>query len=248
MSTSSFAGAPVSKGAFSPSSSVHEEESTTTAAGGLTSLRTLAALLSVAVACSIVAAVTSTQHLFHLPLVPHLIRDHQFYRLLAHHFVYANSAELLLGTLLLWQTSAEVERLFGTRKFAVRLQPDLGAPTSRLTSSLVPQSFLVVTTALSTAATAVTLLLGARLTRGQFNFFPSGPFAATAAILYALVLSHKIYTADCASTGINLIALSRHCTTSAFSTLSLPSATASQSTSSLPSSSLQTFHPPPSSA
>ncbi|KAJ8296500.1 DSC E3 ubiquitin ligase complex subunit 2 [Rhodotorula toruloides] len=160
MSTSSFAGAPVSK-----------------------------ALLSVAVACSIVAAVTSTQHLFHLPLVPHLIRDHQFYRLLAHHFVYANSAELLLGTLLLWQTSAEVERLFGTRKFAVRLQPDLGAPTSRLTSSLVPQSFLVVTTALSTAATAVTLLLGARLTRGQFNFFPSGPFAATAAILYQ---SHRL--------------------------------------------------------
>ncbi|BGP05321.1 hypothetical protein JCM10049v2_001126 [Rhodotorula toruloides] len=139
MSTSSFAGAPVSK-----------------------------ALLSVAVAYSIVAAVTSTQHLFHLPLVPHLIRDHQFYRLLAHHFVYANSAELLLGTLLLWQTSAEVERLFGTRKFA---------------------SFLVVTTALSTAATAVTLLLGARLTRGQFNFFPSGPFAATAAILYQ---SHRL--------------------------------------------------------
>ncbi|BGP22200.1 hypothetical protein JCM10295v2_001078 [Rhodotorula toruloides] len=73
----------------------------------------------VTVACSVLAAVTSAQHLFHLPLVPHLTRDHQFYRLVAHHFVFANSAELLLGTLLLWQTSAEVERLFGTRKFAL---------------------------------------------------------------------------------------------------------------------------------
>ncbi|BGP00890.1 hypothetical protein JCM10021v2_004578 [Rhodotorula toruloides] len=134
MSTSSFAGAPVSK-----------------------------ALLTITVACSILAAVTSTQHLFHLPLVPHLVRDHQFDRFAAHHFVYANSAELLLGTLLLWQTSAEVERLFGTRKFA---------------------SFVVITTAFSTVATAVTLLLGARLTRGQFNSVPSGPFAAIAAILY----------------------------------------------------------------
>ncbi|GEM09302.1 hypothetical protein Rt10032_c07g3319 [Rhodotorula toruloides] len=134
MSTNSFAGAPVSK-----------------------------ALLTVTVACSVLAAVTSAQHLFHLPLVPHLTRDHQFYRLVAHHFVFANSAELLLGTLLLWQTSAEVERLFGTRKFA---------------------SFIVVTTACSTVATVVTLLLGARLTRGHFNAFPSGPFAVTSAILY----------------------------------------------------------------
>ncbi|BGP29401.1 hypothetical protein JCM10296v2_001140 [Rhodotorula toruloides] len=139
MSMSSFAGAPVSK-----------------------------ALLTVTVACSIVAAVTSTQHLFHLTLVPHLLRDHQFYRLIAHHFVYANSAELLLGTLLLWQTSAEVERLFGTRKFA---------------------NFVTITTAFSTVATAVALLLGARLSRGQFNSFPSGPFAATAAVLYQ---SHRL--------------------------------------------------------
>lgn len=183
MSTSSFAGAPVSKGESHSSSSVHGRWSTVTAASVLKRRCDSIALLSVTVACSVLAAVTSSQHLFHLPLVPHLTRDHQFYRLVAHHFVFANSAELLLGTLLLWQTSAEVERLFGTRKFAVRFPLLSRSPLTGQRLFRLRQSFLVVTTAFSTVASAITLLLAARLTRGHFNSFPSGPFAVTSAVL-----------------------------------------------------------------
>lgn len=78
-----------------------------------------AALILSTVVLSVLAATASWQHHFHLSLVPHLTRDHQLYRLIAHHVAYANSSELLIGTLLLWQTCPGLERLFGTRKFAV---------------------------------------------------------------------------------------------------------------------------------
>lgn len=68
---------------------------------------------------SVLVAAVSWQHRVHLSLVPHLTRDHQLYRLASHHAAYANSSELLIGTLLLWQTGPALERLFGTRKFAV---------------------------------------------------------------------------------------------------------------------------------
>ncbi|BGP37425.1 hypothetical protein JCM10449v2_001331 [Rhodotorula kratochvilovae] len=128
-----------------------------------------AALLAILIVASTLAAVTASQHLFHLPLTPHLARDHQFYRLAAHHFVFANSAELFLAVLLLWQTSIGVERIFGTRKYA---------------------SFLAITTALSTFLSFFLLILGSLLTRGRFNVLPAGPFAVTSAILYQ---SHRLH-------------------------------------------------------
>ncbi|TNY20072.1 hypothetical protein DMC30DRAFT_398789 [Rhodotorula diobovata] len=126
------------------------------------------ALILTAVVATVAAAITASQHYFHLALSPHLSRDHQLYRLVAHHFVFANSAELFLGTLVLWQTSIGVERILGTRKYA---------------------SFLAVTTAVSTVATLAVLVLASQLTRGRFNVFPSGPFAVTFAILHQ---SHRL--------------------------------------------------------
>ncbi|GAA5885159.1 hypothetical protein JCM6882_007254 [Rhodosporidiobolus microsporus] len=139
MSVPSFAGAPVSKA--------------------------LAATVTIG---SVLAAITATQQYFHLPIVPHLSRDHQFFRFLSHHLVFNNSSELVLGIIVLWYASPSVERMFGTRKFA---------------------SFVLVTTALSTALTAVVLGLGWQLTRGRFNGLPAGPFAIFFAIVYQ---SHRL--------------------------------------------------------
>ncbi|GAA6056194.1 hypothetical protein JCM3770_004257 [Rhodotorula araucariae] len=127
------------------------------------------ALIVTLVVTSTLAAVTANQHLFHLPLAPHLQRDHQVYRLVAHHLVFANSAELFLGVLVLWQTSMGVERVFGTKKYA---------------------SFLVITTTFSTVLSFVLLIVGSIVTRGRLNVFPAGPFAITFAILYQ---SHRLH-------------------------------------------------------
>ncbi|GJN88072.1 hypothetical protein Rhopal_001028-T1 [Rhodotorula paludigena] len=121
------------------------------------------ALVTTLVVLSVAAAITATQQYLNVPLHPHLSRDHQLYRLALHHVAFANSAELVLAIFCLWQTSIAVERIFGTRKFA---------------------SFLVVTTALSTFMSALTLLLASRLTRGRFNALPAGPFAITFAIIH----------------------------------------------------------------
>ncbi|GAA5854713.1 hypothetical protein JCM9279_007000 [Rhodotorula babjevae] len=126
------------------------------------------ALILASVVTSVAAAITATQHWFHLALSPHLSRDHQLYRLVAHPLLYANSAELFLGTLVLWQTSIAVERILGTRKYA---------------------SFLAVTTLLSILGTFAALLAGSVVSRGRFNVIPSGPFAVTFAILHQ---SHRL--------------------------------------------------------
>ncbi|GAA5973361.1 hypothetical protein JCM11641_003091 [Rhodosporidiobolus odoratus] len=121
------------------------------------------ALIATTATASILAAVTSSQQYFHLTLVPHLTRDHQFYRFILHHFVYANSSELLLTVLILWYSAPTLERMFGTTKFA---------------------NFLLVTTALSTFISGLLLVFGWQATQGRFNVLPSGPFAAVFAIVY----------------------------------------------------------------
>ena len=62
-----------------------------------------------------------------MPLSPHLTRDHQLWRLVLHHFAFANSTELFLGVLLLFYTSIAIERLFGSLKYGVSGGMLLGA-------------------------------------------------------------------------------------------------------------------------
>lgn len=76
-------------------------------------------ILIAVVFTSVVGAILSRQYYFDLPLSPHLTRDHQYWRLFAHHFAYTNSSELLLGALLLFFTSPAVERTLGSTKYAV---------------------------------------------------------------------------------------------------------------------------------
>ncbi|POY76021.1 hypothetical protein BMF94_0744 [Rhodotorula taiwanensis] len=160
MSASSFAGAPLSK-----------------------------AIVLSTVALSVLAAAASFQHHLALSLAPHLTRDHQLYRLVTHHLAYANSSELLLGTLVLWQTSPGLERLFGTRKFAASDFLPACALSRHPADLATAQSFIVITTVIATLLEVVALGLGWRLSKGTLNSFPSGPFALVSAIAWQ---SHRL--------------------------------------------------------
>ncbi|KAK1924713.1 hypothetical protein DB88DRAFT_509787 [Papiliotrema laurentii] len=55
---------------------------------------------------------------FHLQVVPHMTKYHQFWRILVHPFVFTNSTELLMGELLLYNVGVKIERSFGPRKYS----------------------------------------------------------------------------------------------------------------------------------
>ncbi|KAM0749836.1 hypothetical protein T439DRAFT_302814 [Meredithblackwellia eburnea MCA 4105] len=109
---------------------------------------------------TVLASASSRSYLFDVPLHPHIARDHQLWRLVVHHFAFANSSELFLAILLLSYTAMPVERAFGSVKFA---------------------SFLVVVMGMSTVMETVALLMGQRI---GFTKIPAGPFAIVFAILY----------------------------------------------------------------
>lgn len=121
-----------------------------------------------------------------MPLSPHLTRDHQLWRLVLHHFAFANSTELFLGVLLLFYTSIAIERLFGSLKYGVSGGMLLGATPEA--NGAQRQSFLVATTALSTVLEVVVLLVGSRF---GFTTIPAGPFAIIFAIVYVFLAQKR---------------------------------------------------------
>jgi membrane associated rhomboid family serine protease len=60
-----------------------------------------------------------TKHYFHLQLVPHLSRHHQYWRLISHHLAFINSSDLFVGELVLYHCGVGVERRWGSAKYAV---------------------------------------------------------------------------------------------------------------------------------
>ncbi|KAI0053710.1 hypothetical protein FA95DRAFT_1552211 [Auriscalpium vulgare] len=109
---------------------------------------------------SFVVAVFDVKHYFHLPLVPHLSRHHQYWRLLTHNITYSNSSELFVWEMLMFNLGVSIERQFGGVKYA---------------------SYLVISTVLSTALELVTLLAFHQL---GFNSIPAGPTALVFSLLY----------------------------------------------------------------
>lgn len=67
---------------------------------------------------SITVGVFDVKHYFHLQLVPHLSRHHQYWRLLTHNLAFSNSSDLFLGILILANVGLQVERHFGSVKYA----------------------------------------------------------------------------------------------------------------------------------
>ncbi|GAA5924655.1 uncharacterized protein JCM15063_005700 [Sporobolomyces koalae] len=119
-------------------------------------------LITLLCACSLLAAITTTQHYFNVPFAghPHISRDHQYWRFATRWFIWTNSSEILLSVLILWYASLEVERIWGSRKFA---------------------SFLVVTAVLSSFFEVLALVL---FSRSGLHTLPAGPFALVFAIVY----------------------------------------------------------------
>ncbi|KZT29415.1 hypothetical protein NEOLEDRAFT_1085321 [Neolentinus lepideus HHB14362 ss-1] len=109
---------------------------------------------------SIIAGVFDLKHYLHLQLIPHLSRSHQYWRLFVHHIAYSNSSDLFLAEIILYSVSVNVERAFGSVKFA---------------------SFAVLSTLVATILEFLSLLLFHRF---GLNYIPSGPTALIFSILY----------------------------------------------------------------
>lgn len=87
---------------------------------GFTSAPISKVLFFATIVSSLLVSITDTKHLFHIQLFPHLLRYRQLWRLLIWQFCYVNSTELLFAAMTMYHMRV-VERLWGSRKFAVGL-------------------------------------------------------------------------------------------------------------------------------
>lgn len=71
------------------------------------------------VATSLLVSITDVKHYFYIQVDPHFWRYHQAWRILIYQLCYTNSSEVLFATMTLYNLRV-IERLWGSRKFAVR--------------------------------------------------------------------------------------------------------------------------------
>jgi len=109
---------------------------------------------------SILVGVFDVKHYFHLQLVPHISRHYQYWRLGVHHLAFSSSSELFIAEILFYNIGIQIERQFGTLKFA---------------------SFAVITTLLATLLEFLSLIL---FHRAGLNYIPSGPATLIFSIIY----------------------------------------------------------------
>ncbi|KAG6813027.1 hypothetical protein H0H92_014561 [Tricholoma furcatifolium] len=78
---------------------------------------------------SILSGLFDVKHYFHLQLVPHLSRHHQYWRLVLHQLAFSSSSDLFIAQILLYNAGVHVERRFGSIKFATAISrlPSSGA-------------------------------------------------------------------------------------------------------------------------
>ncbi|WVQ98597.1 hypothetical protein IAU59_005727 [Kwoniella sp. CBS 9459] len=106
------------------------------------------------------ASLLDVKPYLHLQLVPHITKYYQIWRIAIHPFAFANSTELLLGELLLYNAGASVERAFGSRKYA---------------------SFILVSSLLSTLLASVLIVLFHSV---GLNSIPAGPYGVIFSLLW----------------------------------------------------------------
>jgi len=88
------------------------------------------------VASSMAVSLADAKHYFYFRLDTHLWRHWQLWRLLAFQLVYTNSTEVLLGAVTLYQMRI-IERLWGSRKYAVGEDANNDLPSNCLASLLL---------------------------------------------------------------------------------------------------------------
>ncbi|KAH7912975.1 hypothetical protein BJ138DRAFT_1147175 [Hygrophoropsis aurantiaca] len=109
---------------------------------------------------SIVGGIFDVKHYLHLQFVPHISRHHQYWRLLVHHLAFSSSSDLLIAELLLYNAAVQIERQFGSVKFA---------------------SFAIASLLLTTTLEFLSLLL---LHWIGLNHIPAGSITLVFSILY----------------------------------------------------------------
>lgn len=109
---------------------------------------------------SLLAGLFDVKHYLHLQLVPHLSRHHQYWRLAVHYLAFSNSSDLFIAQLVLYNVGIQIERQFGSVKFA---------------------SFALVSTILAITLEFLSLLLFQRV---GLNNIAMGPSALIFAMLY----------------------------------------------------------------
>ncbi|WWC61273.1 uncharacterized protein I303_103854 [Kwoniella dejecticola CBS 10117] len=109
---------------------------------------------------SISASLLDIKPYLHLQLVPHMTKYRQFWRIAVHPLAFANSTELLMGEILLYNVGVAIERAFGSRKYA---------------------SFVLVSSLVSTLLASIVIILGHRF---GLNSIPAGPYGIIFSLLW----------------------------------------------------------------
>jgi membrane associated rhomboid family serine protease len=91
-------------------------------ASGFTNAPITQLLLLGVVGSAIIASLTDTKYFLWIEVRPHLLDYWQYWRLLTWQLAYTNSAEVLFAAMAFYQLRV-IERLWGSRKFAVGKHP-----------------------------------------------------------------------------------------------------------------------------
>ena len=97
----------------------HRLPPSTMLSSGFTNAPVTRSLLVAIVLSAFLATITDTKYYLWIEVRPHLLDYHQFWRLLTWQLCYTNSTEVLFAAMTLYQLRV-IERLWGSRKFAVR--------------------------------------------------------------------------------------------------------------------------------
>ncbi|KIR24945.1 hypothetical protein I309_06229 [Cryptococcus deuterogattii LA55] len=109
---------------------------------------------------TLAASLLDIKPYLHLQFVPHMTKYHQYWRILSHPFAFANSAELLMGEVLLYGAGVYTERAFGSRKYA---------------------SFILISSVISTILACAVIVL---LHPFGIKSIPGGPYGVIFSILW----------------------------------------------------------------
>ncbi|KAM0716433.1 hypothetical protein Q7P37_007878 [Cladosporium fusiforme] len=125
------------------------------------------------VSTAILATLTDTKYFLWIEVRPHLLDYWQYWRLLTWQLAYTNSAEVLFAAMTFYQLRV-IERLWGSRKFAYRMEAN----------RQVSQSFLISTYFYTALIPPILLAVIIRpLSWGHINYLPSGPTPLLFALL-----------------------------------------------------------------
>jgi len=111
-------------------------------------------------AVSVLSGIFDIKYYFHLQLVPHISAHHQYWRLLTHHLACQSFSHLLVTELLIYNVGIQIERFFGSVKFA---------------------SFITVSALVATVVEFGSLFL---LNNLGLNVIPASPIALLFSVLY----------------------------------------------------------------